>query len=232
MTLANPVALARREVLSRQLPLLAAATAATLLGVAPALAQDITSAAPVRRARIEANRALAQRKYDLQMIPRWPLGGAGVHTVDGSARAPWRVTTWGPMNGESSHMATGAPASEYTGEFLMYWSRIPDFRILEYKVWPTEEGWIARLIFGGTAKDGTSVRAHQVDIVTVDETGKVVRIEWHCDAGEWIRNVWSKSGGLSEQAVREVLAKPKGWERLIDIALGRTSACYGPVGAC
>jgi hypothetical protein len=216
---------------------LAGAAAALLCG-APAAAQTAgappsAGSAPVAAsARLQANLELAQRKYDQQMIPRWPLGGRGVHTYDGKGRAAWRISTWGPMNGESGHMVTGAPATAYTGEFLMYWSRIPDFRIVDYTVWPTEEGWIARLVFGGTAKDGTEVRAHQVDIVTVDETGKIARIEWHCDAGEWIRNVWSKASGLTEPQVRDVLAKPQGWDRLIDIALGRTGNCYGPTGVC
>ena len=103
----------------------------------------------------------------------------------------------------------------------MYWNRIPDFRIVEYQVWPNEQGWIARLIFAGTANDGTPVRAHQVDIVTVDDTGKVARIEYHCDAGEWIDQVWSKASGLSAAQVRQVLAQPHGWNSLIAIALGR-----------
>jgi hypothetical protein len=68
------------------------------------------------------------------------------------------------------------------------------------------------------------VLAHQVDIVTVDESGKLVRLEWHCDSGEWINQVWTKSSGLPPEKVREVLAQPKGFDRLCQIALGRASS--------
>jgi hypothetical protein len=234
MSLEHPLtASIRRRFYGRPLPLLAVAAAAALVGAPPAMAKGAGGASAVAasasadaatRTRVELHRRMAQRKYDQQMIPRWRIGEPGILTADGQPRGPWRVTTWGPLNGESGFTTTGAAPMEYTGEFLMYWSRIPDFRITEYKVWPTEQGWIARIIFGGTAKDGTPVRAHQVDVVTVDESGKVVRIEYHCDAGEWINQVWMKASGLPAQKVREVLAQPKGWDRLIDIALGRSAA--------
>jgi hypothetical protein len=44
------------------------------------------------------------------------------------------------LTGESNHIESGEPAKDYTDEFRMYWSRIPDFHIAEYKLWLTEEG--------------------------------------------------------------------------------------------
>jgi hypothetical protein len=232
MSLEHP--LARRALFGHcHLPLLAAACVMALLAAPPTLAQT-SAAAPVTasvsentvsKARLASHLDMARRMYQPQMTPHWPTKDwSSSYTAEGTARPPWKITTLGPLTGESSMTVTGAPATEHTGEFQMYWSRIPDFRIAEYKVWPTDEGWIARIIYVGTAKDGTPVRAHQVDIVSVDDTGKVTRIEWHCDAGEWIRQVWTKASGLSEPQVRDVLAKPKGFERLIDISLGRASA--------
>ncbi|MFC4595465.1 hypothetical protein [Sphingobium tyrosinilyticum] len=169
---------------------------------------------------LEIHAEMGRRMYEPQMTPRWPiLEQPSAYTVEGTAREPWTVSFYGPLNGESS-MTTNGVRTKHTAEYEMYWKYIPDFRITEYKVWPTPEGWIARIIYEGTTKDGIPVLAHQVDIVTVDETAKVVRLEWHCDAGEWIREVWTRSSGLTEAQVREVLAQPKGFDRLCEIALG------------
>jgi hypothetical protein len=171
---------------------------------------------------------MARRMYEPQMTPHWPLEGPG--SMDGSTSAnpddqePWEMRTWGPLNGELTVSMPRPPKKEHSGEFLMYWSRIPDFRILEYRVWPNEDGWIARIEYGGTARDGTSVLAHQVDIVTVDERGRLVRLEWHCDSNEWINQVWTASSDLPADNVRELLAKPDGFQLLIDHALATESA--------
>lgn len=191
--------------------------------------EHVAAAAPGPAAngtKLATHMEMARRLYEPQTTPRWSLPRPGYYTADGEARPEWRVTTWGPVNRESSHMAKGGPVTDHTDEFRMYWSRIPDFRITEYQVWPTETGWIARILYGGTTADGTPVLAHQADFVTVDESGKVVRIEWYCDAGEWIEQVWTRASGLNEQQVRTTLAKPDGFRRLIDIALGR--AKYEP----
>ena len=205
-------------------------SAVVLVAPSPVTAQAIVAAAPktvtvteaIRGERLAQHAEMARRMYEPQMTPRWPLNKwPSALTVDGKPRAPWRISTWGPLSRESGFVTGAEPKTSYTGEFEMYWSRMPDFRITKYTVWPTEQGWIARIIYQGTTKDGRAALAHQVDIVSVDDTGKVARIEWHCDAGEWIDQVWSKASGLTAAQVREVLAQANGWNHLIDISLGR-----------
>jgi hypothetical protein len=220
---------ARHQSLRLHLALASAAVAAVMQ---PALASAqatfapppkvISVQEPLQADRVAQHAEMARRMYEPQMTPRWPLGQLGsALTADGKPRAPWTITTWGPLSRESHFVTSAAAPTEHTGEFQMYWSRMPDFRITKYTVWPTEQGWIARIIYEGTNKEGKAALAHQVDIVSVDDTGKVTRIEWHCDAGEWIDQVWSKASGMPAAKVREVLAQPNGWNHLIDISLGR-----------
>ena len=146
----------------------------------------------------------------------------GAWSADGQIHEPWMLTTFGPLAGETRHTINGADDSmDGTREFQMYWTGIPDFRITEFKVWPTQEGWIARIIYSGTTRDGTPVLAHQVDIVTVDEKHRVVRIEWFCDTNQWTQQVWSRASGKSVEELREMLSKPGGFQALIEYTLSQ-----------
>jgi hypothetical protein len=232
MNLTQPLAPLRGAFIANCRLVAAGLGAAALMTAAPAMAQTDHAGKPhtaatesvASKSVLQMHLEMARRMYEPQKTPHWKLPVLSAMTADGKPRTPWKQETFGPLSGESSHIEKGEISTDYTDEFRMYWSRIPDFHIAEYKVWPTKEGWIARIIYEGTTKDGTHVRAHQADIATVDETGKVVRFEWHCSEGEWIRQVWTRASGLTELQVRDVLSKPKGWDRLIDISLGRASA--------
>jgi hypothetical protein len=99
-------------------------------------------------------------------------------------------------------------------EFQMYWTGMPDFRIKEYEVFPHEQGWIAKMVYGGTAHDGTEVSAHQADFVTTDDQYRIVRMEWYTDPNQWLR-VWSVASGKPIEEVSRLFDTHAGFEQLI-----------------
>ncbi len=184
------------------------------------MTKNDTARENAKKSRLDVHREMARCMYEPQMTAyktgtNVRLGGAW--SAGGEIHEPWTLTTFGPMAGEGTATLNGAPESmDCSPEFQMYWTGIPDFRITDYKVWPTEEGWIARITYGGTARDGTPVLAHQADFVTVDDTGRVVRVEWFVDTNQWQQRVWSKASGKSVDELREMLSKPGGFQKLIE----------------
>ncbi|MFC7886897.1 hypothetical protein ACFUVV_34165 [Streptomyces sp. NPDC057376] len=143
------------------------------------------------------------------------------YTPDGEIDEPYELTLFSPKRGEWTVPMTGRDSMDSNPEFQMYWTRIPDFGIKEYDVLAHEDGWIARQVFGGTAVDGTSVTAHQVDFVTTDERCRVVRLEWYTDPNQWLR-VWSVASGKPLAEVSELFDTHDGFKRLIaDTIAGR-----------
>jgi hypothetical protein len=173
--------------------------------------------------RVEIHREMARCMYEPQMTA-YQQGGMnlqGAWSAGGEVHEPWTVTTFGPLVGEARTTITGEPNSmDATPEFQMYWTGIPDFRVTDYKIFPNEEGWIARITYGGTSRVGTSVVAHEVDIVTTDDQERVVRIEWFIDTPQW-HQIWSQASGLSLEDVQAMLAKPAGLKQIIDYTLSR-----------
>src|ERR1700712_558308 len=85
----------------------------------------------------------------------------GAWSIAGKVHEPWTITFFGPMIGEFTTTIDGsADSMSCTDEYRMYWTGFPDFRVIDYKVWPTDEGWIARIVFGGQAPDGTVAEVH------------------------------------------------------------------------
>ena len=116
--------------------------------------------------RVETHREMARRKYEAQAVGH-EVGHIDVwYTPEGPAREPYELTLFSPKRGE---WKVSADTMDPNREFQMYWTRIPDFGIKDYEVWPVETGWIARLAYKGTARDGEEIVAHQVDIVTTDD---------------------------------------------------------------
>lgn len=178
--------------------------------------------------KLDRHREMARATYEPQMTAYKTKGRIllpGAWTADAKAREPWTLTIFGPMIGEKHKTIDGSPETmECTKEYRMYWAGFPDFRITNYKVWPNEEGWIARLEFGGTAPDGATAKVHQVDIMSVDEDGCLVRVEWFVDLDQWRTQVWSKASGKSVEELRTFLAQPNGFEKLIEYTLSRNNA--------
>jgi hypothetical protein len=101
----------------------------------------------------------------------------------------------------------------------MYWAGFPDFRLTEYQLYLKEDGWIARITFGGTAPDGQVATVHQADFATVSEDGRLVRMEWFVDTYQWQQQVLTKVSGLSIPEIREIVHQPSGYNKLIDYVL-------------
>jgi hypothetical protein len=176
-----------------------------------------------------AYREMARCTYEPQMTA-WKDKAKGVSlpgawSIGGKVHEPWAITFFGPMAGEFSYTVDGsADSMSCTNEYRMYWTGFPDFQVTEYKVWTIEDGWIARITFKGTAPDGTVAEVHQADIATVDEQGRLSRMEWFVDTEQWRQRVWSKSSGLSMDELRALLAQPGGFQKLIDHTLSLPNA--------
>lgn len=165
--------------------------------------------------RTEVHRELARRRYESQVhghengrIEIW-------YTPEGEIDEPYELTLFSPKRGDWTVPMTSRASMDSNPEFQMYWTRIPDFGIKDYTVWPNEDGWIARMTFAGTALDGTPVTAHQVDIVATDERCRIVRMEWYSDQLQWF-NVFSVASGKPVTEVQELFATTGGFKRLIE----------------
>jgi hypothetical protein len=154
--------------------------------------------------------------YESQVVG-YKDGRIAIHggwTPDGEIHEPYDLTLFSPKRGDWTVRMTRPDSMNPNGEFQMYWTRIPDFGIREYDVFPREDGWIAKLVYKGTAFDGTSVTAHQVDFAYTDQQSRVVRMEWYTDQLQWF-NVWSAASGKSVDEVRRKVESLDGWSQLI-----------------
>jgi hypothetical protein len=167
--------------------------------------------------RLELHRDMARRMYEPQVTGH-ELGNVDASnacwTADGEIHEPYELTLFSPKRGDWTVTMTSPESMDPDAEFQMYWKGIPDYGIKKYDVWPLEDGWIARLVYGGTARDGEAVIAHQVDIVTTDDQERVVRLEWYVDQEQWLR-VWAKASGKTVEEVRAMVETLDGWERFL-----------------
>jgi hypothetical protein len=167
--------------------------------------------------RIELHRDMARRMYEPQVTgyERGNVDGSNASwTADGSIDEPYELTLFSPKRGDWTVTIASPDTMDGNAEFRMYWKGIPDFGIKKYDVWPLEDGWIARLIYGGTARDGERIVAHQVDIVTTDDQDRVVRLEWYVDQEQWLQ-VWAKASSKTVDEVRTMVATLNGWDRFL-----------------
>ena len=164
--------------------------------------------------RTEVHRELARRRYESQ-VNGYETGRVEMwYAPDGDIGEPYELTLFSPKRGDWKVQMADRYSNDSNPEFQMYWTGIPDFGIREYTVWPNEEGWIARMTFGGTALDGTPVTAHQVDIVTTDDKCRIARLEWYSDQLQWF-GVWSVASGKPVDEVQELFTSTDGFKRLI-----------------
>lgn len=181
-----------------------------------------------QQAKAAIYREMARCTYEPQMTAykeKQPIRLPGAWSAGGKIHEPWTITFFGPMAGEFTATLDGsADNMDCTPEYRMYWTGFPDFRIADYTVWTKEDGYVARITFTGTARDGTTVEVHQCDIATVDEEGRLKRVEWFVDTNQWQQRVWSKASGLSMDELREMLAQKGGFQKLIDYTLSLPQA--------
>lgn len=141
----------------------------------------------------------------------------GAWSIGGKIHPTWTLTLFGPLAGEFTREVDGSPDTmECTKEYRMYWKAFPDFRLDEWRAWPKEDGWIARQTFRGTGPDGTIAEVHQADIATVDEAGRLVRMEWFVDNYQWQSRVLTVCSRLPVEEVRKMTMQPGGYGMLID----------------
>jgi hypothetical protein len=164
------------------------------------------------RDRVETHREMAKRMYESQ-VDAFKVGHVenNCWTADAEIHEPFELTLFSPKRGDWTVQITGPDSMDPNAEFGMYWNGIPDFGIKWYEVFPHENGWICRMRYEGTAKDGTLVVAHQVDFATVDEKGRVVRLEWYVDQPQW-NQVWAKASGKTVEEVAAKVATLGGWD--------------------
>lgn len=171
--------------------------------------------------------AMAKATYEPQMTAHLrkdqPILLPGAWSAGGKVyENPWDITFFGPLVGEFKYSVNGAPDSmSCWREYQMYWVGFPDFRLTDYKIFLKEDGWIARITFGGTAPDGQEATVHQADFATVSDDGRLVRMEWFVDTYQWQNQVLMKCSGLTIPEIREIVHQPSGYNKLIDLVLAR-----------
>jgi hypothetical protein len=168
--------------------------------------------------RTERHRRMAEIMYSTQvtghkvghvdMPGAWNCYGKDKHE-------PYELTLFSPKRGDWTVTVTGLESMDGNPEWQMYWTGIPDFRISHYEVFPHEDGWICRMVFEGTSRAGEKIVAHQVDFATVDEQGRVARMEWYTDPNQWLR-VWNVASGKPLEEVDALFATTDGFRQLID----------------
>jgi hypothetical protein len=166
--------------------------------------------------RIQLHREMATRMYEAQVVG-YQHGRIEIHggwTADGQVHEPYEMTLFSPKRGDWTIRMTRPDTMNPNAEFQMYWFGIPDFGIKWYEIFPHEDGWICRMRFEGTATDGELVVAHQVDFATVDDQGRVVRMEWYVDQPQW-NKVWSKASGKTVEEVAAKVATLGGWDSFL-----------------
>jgi hypothetical protein len=155
---------------------------------------------------------MARRKYEAQKVGSETGHIEPWYSPDGVIDEPWELTLFSARRGD---WTVSVDSMNPDPEFQMYWTRIPDFGIKEYEVYPHEQGWVAKQVFRGTAIDGTPVVGHQIDFVTTDDQCRIVRIEWYVDSAEWER-IWSVASGKPIEEVHALVTTLGGFQRLID----------------
>jgi hypothetical protein len=165
--------------------------------------------------KIELHLRMAERMYDSQ-VEAYKAGHVenNCWTADGKIHEPFELTLFSPKRGDWTVRVTGPESMDPNAEFNLYWFGIPDFGIVWYEVTPREDGWICRMRYEGTATDGEHVVAHQVDFATVDDKGRVVRLEWYVDQPQW-NAVWAKASGRTVEEVAAKVATLGGWDAFL-----------------
>jgi hypothetical protein len=84
---------------------------------------------------------------------------------------------------------TGLGTEDTLKEMQVYWPRIPNFGMKEWRVYPNETGWAQVTVWAGTGVDGERKAANEVDVITTDKDFNIVRWEIYWDRPEW-QAVW------------------------------------------
>jgi hypothetical protein len=163
------------------------------------------------------NAEMARRMYDVQVTGHLTqsLDQRGVLSFDDDFAEPWDLVLFSPKRGDWTVRITGPESFDGEPEFRMYWTGMPDFAVTRYEVFPHEAGWVCRMVYTGHTRSGEEVVAHQVDFATVDEQGRLVRMEWYTDPNQWLR-VWSAATGRSVAEVDRYFATTDGFARMIE----------------
>jgi hypothetical protein len=171
------------------------------------------------------HREMARRMYESQVVAHrvGRLEPHGAWTYSGKVDEPYDLTLFSPKRGDWIKRMTSETSMNPDPEFQMYWTGMPDFGIKHYEVFPHEDGWICRMVYKGTTRDGTEVVAHQVDIATTDDKNRVVRMEWYTDPNQWLR-VWQAASGKPMAEVSQLFDSLDGFQRLIDDTIASREA--------
>ena len=70
-------------------------------------------------------------------------------------------------------------------EAKAYSAALPDWGPVEFKCWPSENGFVMRTRFGGHTKAGVMMSFHMMDFVETNELGQITYWETFCDGEEF-----------------------------------------------
>jgi hypothetical protein len=137
----------------------------------------------------------------------------GRHLIVPASSQATRTVFFTPQMGE--HIVEGGMAFGATdtalGELQLYWKRIPDFGIKDAKVFPSDDGWAQVLHWGGTADNGDSITAQEVDVITTDDAFAITRFEIYSDAKQWRKIIELVHGGaLPGGSYADLIARSPG----------------------
>ncbi|MFC7886323.1 hypothetical protein ACFUVV_31220 [Streptomyces sp. NPDC057376] len=177
---------------------------------------------------VTRNAEMARRMYETQVRAHrtHSLVQPGILSYDDDFSEPWDLVLFSPKRGDWTVRITGPESFDGEPEFRMYWTGMPDFAITSYEVFPHEDGWVCRMVYTGHTRDGEEIVAHQVDFATIDDKGRLVRMEWYTDPNQWLR-VWSAATGKTVAEVDEYFATTDGFARMIQETIASRKAGQG-----
>jgi len=72
-----------------------------------------------------------------------------------------------------------------TMEALAYSLKFPDWGPIEFKCWPSDNGFVMKTLFQGHMKDGTEMRFFAYGFIETNEYGEIIRWETHVNGDEY-----------------------------------------------
>jgi hypothetical protein len=111
---------------------------------------------------------------------------------EGATYEAWKFADdakyWSPYFGNHIIELKTTPISvkdSATMEALAYSLKFPDWGPIEFKSWPSDNGFVMKTLFQGHMKDGTEMRFFAYGFVETNDQGEITRWETHVNGDEY-----------------------------------------------
>jgi hypothetical protein len=105
---------------------------------------------------------------------------------DGATYEEWKFADdavyWSPYFGNELIQLSKHPVSVSTSatmEAKAYSLRFPDWGPVEFKCWPSDNGFVMKTLFEGHTQDGTTMSFYSYGFVETNDQGEITRWETH-----------------------------------------------------